>query len=241
MLDARGSISLGSAAFVRNVSAANPTLYFVTRLREELVEAGIEVSGPAVDIDDIADPPPPGAGQLLVSHRSPALAELAVTMMKNSQNMYAETLLRTVAGREQPGGAEGGRLAVRSVLDGWGLPPTSMVVADGSGLSRYNLATADALVEILARLGNDQAFLGTLPVAGVDGTLAARMKGTAAEANVRAKTGSFSNARALAGYVRTADAEPLAFAIVANNFGVAADAVEDTIDGIAVALAGFRR
>jgi D-alanyl-D-alanine carboxypeptidase/D-alanyl-D-alanine-endopeptidase (penicillin-binding protein 4) len=80
-----------------------------------------------------------------------------------------------------------------------------------------------------------------LPVAGKDGTLAGRMMGTPAEGNVRAKTGTMSNIRALAGYARTRDNETLAFAILVNNFeGTGAMAVE-AIDRIAVALAGFSR
>ncbi len=241
MLEARGEIPVGATPLVRNVSAANPTIYFLTRLRDVLMEAGIEVRGPALDIEEISDAPRSDEGRLLVSHRSPPLATLAATMMKISQNLYAETLLRSAAAGGHSRTAEGGRSAVRAVLDGWGLPPFSVVVADGSGLSRYNLATPDALVGLLEQFRDDGTFVEALPVAGVDGTLEDRMRGTAAEANARAKTGSFSNARALAGYVRTADAEPLAFAIIANNFGVGANAVESAIDGIVVALAGFRR
>jgi serine-type D-Ala-D-Ala carboxypeptidase/endopeptidase (penicillin-binding protein 4) len=85
------------------------------------------------------------------------------------------------------------------------------------------------------------AFERALPIAGVDGTLAKRMKGTKAAANVRAKTGSLSNARAIAGYVRTAEGEALAFSIIANNYAVPTDLVDTTADGIITALAGFSR
>jgi D-alanyl-D-alanine carboxypeptidase/D-alanyl-D-alanine-endopeptidase (penicillin-binding protein 4) len=80
-----------------------------------------------------------------------------------------------------------------------------------------------------------------LPVAGVDGTLAGRMTGTAAASNVRAKTGTMSNIRALAGYVRTRDGEPLAFAVIVNNFEGPGAAAADAIDRIAVTLANFSR
>ena len=71
--------------------------------------------------------------------------------------------------------------------------------------------------------------------------MAQHMKGTAAEGNARIKTGSFSNARAFSGYVRAIDGEPLVFSIIANNYGPAADAVEDTIDAIVTRLASFKR
>ena len=78
-------------------------------------------------------------------------------------------------------------------------------------------------------------------LAGRDGTLEGRMKGTPAENNARAKTGSMTNARAMAGYVSTADGEPVAFAIISNNFGVTPDQVDQTIDAIVVTLAEFSR
>ena len=84
-------------------------------------------------------------------------------------------------------------------------------------------------------------FEDALPIAGRDGTLAYRLKGTAAEGNVRAKTGSLTNARAISGYVRSADGEPLVFSILANNFGRSADAVETAADAIIVRLAEFTR
>ena len=118
-------------------------------------------------------------------------------------------------------------------------------MADGSGLSRYNLVTPHAIVSVLAHVYGDarlrEPYIATLPVAGRAGMLSARMKGTAAEGNAQAKTGSFMNARALAGFVRTADGEPLAFSIMANNYGVPPADVDRVSDAIIVALAEFRR
>jgi D-alanyl-D-alanine carboxypeptidase/D-alanyl-D-alanine-endopeptidase (penicillin-binding protein 4) len=112
-------------------------------------------------------------------------------------------------------------------------------------LSRYNLITPTALVDVLAHVyGQDRlrdSFLDTLPLAGVDGTLQGRFVGTAAAGNVRAKTGSFTNARALAGYVWTKDGEPLAFTIIANNYNTANVYVGNVIERIVVLLAEFSR
>jgi D-alanyl-D-alanine carboxypeptidase/D-alanyl-D-alanine-endopeptidase (penicillin-binding protein 4) len=132
-----------------------------------------------------------------------------------------------------------------TTLSEWSIPPAALVVADGSGLSRYNLASPDAFVSILTHVYRDETLRGpfeaALPIAGRDGTLAQRMKGTAAEGNARAKTGALSNARALSGYVTTADGEPFVFSLIANNFGTTPDVVEKTIDAIVVRLAEFRR
>jgi D-alanyl-D-alanine carboxypeptidase/D-alanyl-D-alanine-endopeptidase (penicillin-binding protein 4) len=134
---------------------------------------------------------------------------------------------------------------VRTTLEGWNIPATDLVMVDGSGLSRYNLITPDALAGILAHVYRDDRlrgpFVETLPIAGVDGTLAARMKGTPAAANARAKTGSFSNARVIAGFVRSANDEPLVFAILANNYGVEAAVIDRASDAIVAALAQFSR
>src|SRR5206468_4839774 len=97
-----------------------------------------------------------------------------------------------------------------------------MILRDGSGLSRYDYVTPETLVTILAHIAADarlrEPFMASLPIAGRDGTLNNRMKGTAAEGVVRAKTGSMSNVRALSGYASTTAGEPLAFSIIANNF-----------------------
>lgn len=235
VLELRGSVPLGSASFARNVSVHNPTLYFVNALREGLIASGIDVRGPAMDIDDVVDAPTGEAGLTLLTYQSPSLSTLATTMMKQSQNLYAETLLQAVGGVDQ----------ARAVLEAWGVAPEDVLMADGSGLSRYNLVTPEVLVAILRHVGRDERlrgpFAATLPAAGRDGTLERRMKGTPAEGNVQAKTGSFSNARSLAGYVRAANGEALAFAIIANNFGIPPVAIEQTIDSIVVKLAEFKR
>ena len=235
VLEARGTIPLGAQDIRRNVSVVNPTLYFVSALREALVASGIEVRGAAADIDDLIDPSVVQQRTSILTYQSPPLSEMAVTMMKLSQNLFAETLLQ----------AAGGPATVRERLSAWGVEDGSIVVADGSGLSRYNLATAASFVAILTRVYRDErlrgAFIASLPIAGRDGTLANRMKGTAAEDNAHAKTGAFSNARGLAGYVRTAEGEPIVFSILANNFGTTPDVIERAADAIVVKLAEFSR
>jgi D-alanyl-D-alanine carboxypeptidase/D-alanyl-D-alanine-endopeptidase (penicillin-binding protein 4) len=241
----RGALPVDSQPVFRNVSVDNPTLYFGTALRDGLAVNGVEVHGPVTDIDAITNGPSRDEGAALVIHRSPPLSVLAATMMKNSQNLYAETLLKTLGLVEGTGSTDAGRRVIWSVLEPWGVMSSDLQIADGSGLSRYNLATAEALVTVLARVHqNDrlrEPFEAALPVAGRDGTLERRLIGTAADNNVRAKTGSLSNARTLTGYVWTADREPLAFSIIANNFGAGSAVVDTTIDAIVVRLAEFTR
>jgi D-alanyl-D-alanine carboxypeptidase/D-alanyl-D-alanine-endopeptidase (penicillin-binding protein 4) len=183
---------------------------------------------------------------VILTHHSPPLSTVAEPMMKLSQNMFAETLLKTLGGRASGvGSVDAGRAAVDGTLRAWGIPSGDVQMTDGSGLSRYNLITPEAQVAVLRHVYADdrlrEPFERALPVAGVDGTLSRRMKGTAAEGNARAKTGSLSNARAVAGFVRTADGEPLAFSIIANNYAVPVDVIDSATDAIIVALAGFTR
>ncbi len=244
-LELRGLVPLRGRTISQTVSVDNPTMYFVTALRQALIADGIDVRGPAVDVDDLDAPPARGAAMPIVTHQSQPLSMLVTPLLKLSQNQYAETLLKTIGAGGGIGTAETGRAAVRSVLDGWGIGTGGLIQVDGSGLSRYNYVTPETLVAILSHVDRDERLRGpyeaALPIAGRDGTLEGRMKGTAAEGNARVKTGSMANVRAMAGYVQTADGEKLAFAILANNLDAPGGAVSAANDAIVVRLATFKR
>jgi D-alanyl-D-alanine carboxypeptidase/D-alanyl-D-alanine-endopeptidase (penicillin-binding protein 4) len=238
-------VPLGAAPVSRDVSVDNnPTQFFVNALRTTLIAHGIDVRGPAVDIDDIRDAPPPPYGAPFISHRSPPLSTLALRLMKASQNLYAETFLKTL-GRADPGGPRPRADRARWRLASLGYRPGRSDSARWLGLSRYDYVTPEALVTILMHVDRQASlkkpFEESLPIAGRDGSLSNRMKGTAAEGNARAKTGSMSNVRGLSGFVTTADGEPLAFSILANNFETPADTINRTADAIVVRLAEFKR
>ena len=235
-LEVTGSVPRTGRDYVRTVSTDNPTRDMLLAFRDALGRFGIGVSGDVADIDDVAEKPA-GPRRLLHLHESPPLREIGIRLMKVSQNLIAETLrarigLASDVPDVDPLAAASG--ACERTLATWGVPVEDVIVADGSGLSRYDHLTADALVTVLRRMAQDPrhaaAFEGTLPILGVDGTLERRLHGTRAQGRVRAKTGSMSNVRALAGYVTTIAGERLAFAIIANNFkarGVTLDAVTD--------------
>jgi D-alanyl-D-alanine carboxypeptidase/D-alanyl-D-alanine-endopeptidase (penicillin-binding protein 4) len=230
-----GQIPAKAAPFARTASVDNPTMFFASAFRDALTAEGVEVMGDAIDIDDFLTKPDLTAARAVASHRSPPLRQIAVSMMKVSQNQYAEALLRAI----------GGRVKVDEVLRSWNIPPDSYVIADGSGLSRYNYVSADALVRILRQMRSDPRhsanFRDTLPIAGREGSLAKRLSGTAAEGQVSAKTGTVDNVRAIAGYVNAASGETLAFSIIANNFTVAPSMVDAAADKALVRLATFTR
>jgi len=246
VLDVSGTIPLGSATIEREVAVDNPTLYFVAELKKALVANGIDVGGEAVDIDSI-DPAPRVQDAIpILSYRSPPLSVLADRLMKVSQNQYAESLLKTLGAQDGNATFGGGLRVVRTLLETWGVPPSDMVLADGSGLSRYNLITPAALVTILTHVDRDAQlkapFLASLPVAGLAGsTLSDRLKGTTAAGLVQAKTGSMTNVRSISGYLRTREGEAVVFSIVANNYGIPSADVDRATDAILLKVSELTR
>ena len=160
--------------------------------------------------------------------------------MKASQNLYAETLLKTIGSAAGAPTALGGRMVAEAALQRWGVASDGLILRDGSGLSRYDYVTPETLVAILSHVDGDAQLRGpfeaSLPVAGRDGTLANQFKGTPAEGRVLAKTGSMANVRALSGYATTVAGEPLVFSIIANNFSAAPAAIVAAIDAIVVRI-----
>jgi D-alanyl-D-alanine carboxypeptidase/D-alanyl-D-alanine-endopeptidase (penicillin-binding protein 4) len=244
-LEVRGAIPLGAEPNVRSASVEHVSLFFATSLRAALIAHGVEVRGPAVGLDDLRGAAPRTKGATLVTYRSPPLSAMMLQPFKFSLNMHEETLLKTMGAAAGTPTFKAGRAAVRSTLERWGVPAGAFIQADGSGLSRYNYLTSDALVRTLAHVARDDKLRGafelSLPIAGRDGTLAGRMRDTPAEGNVHAKTGAMTGVRALAGYVSTADGEPVVFAVIANNFEAPAETIVRTIDQLVVRLAEFSR
>lgn len=244
-LDVTGSIAADAQPATREVAVANPALYFAHSLTLALIERGIPVRGIPVVVQgsSLRAPLPRTA---IVESSSPPLRAIATTMMKVSQNLYAETLLKAVgAGGGMAATASAGRAAAQKIFEGWGIQPGSYVQADGSGLSRYDFVTAELIVTLLERMHKDprhhDAFVATLPIAGKDGTISTRMRNTRAEGNAVAKTGSISNVRALSGYVRTQDGETLVFSILANSFTIPAATVNWIADVAVETLANYTR
>ncbi len=239
-----GSLPAGAAPVPLSVSSGNPTYWFANRLKYSLQQGGLEVTGEAVDIDDVMPKPDLAATTLLHTYRSHPLSEMVQPMLKESINLYGEAAMRLNAPRGTLPTNDAALEGLRTKLASWGIAADAQQLVDGSGLSRRDVISPEALMAVLRRMsvaGATSPFFTALPTAGVDGSLAARMSGTAAERNVHAKTGTMSNIRSLAGYVTTRDGEPLAFVIMVNNFeGTGATAVQ-AIDAIAVALAEFSR
>ena len=187
---------------------------------------------------------PDTAADSLFTLASPPLREILPAFEKPSQNQIGEILLKTL-GRERRGvgTADSGAAVVAEQLAEWGIPKEGYAIADGSGLSRHNYLSPRTIIRILDGIRRDTSFAvfhDALPVAGVDGTISTRMRGTPAEGNVRAKTGYIDKARSLSGYVTTADGSMLYFSLLCNNYTVPTSAVNRVQDRIAARLAALQ-
>ena len=169
------------------------------------------------------------------------------SMLKNSNNLAAENVLKTIAAVTfgVPGTSKNGITVLYQFLNSLGIDTTTMRIVDGSGVSRYNLVNADVLMQFLTEIAHRKdLFLrlySLLPQPCVDGTLEQRMCGTPAENNVRAKTGTLQGVSCLAGYATTADNELLAFTVMMQHFIGKAGAARSLQDSIAVALTTISR
>jgi len=224
-----------------DVAYRDPGLAYLFALRKTLADQALTVEG---GLDPRA--PRDTAAQLdtLFVMTSPPLREILPALEKPSQNQIAEIFFKTL-GLEKTGAgtADSGRAVVERQLAQWGIAPTSVAVRDGSGLSRHDYIAPDAIVRVLdaMRKGpNFTLFRDALPLAGVDGTIANRMRGTPAAGNVHAKTGFVDKARSLSGYVTTADGRVLIFSLLCNNWTTSSREVDQVADAIAVRLAGLR-
>ena len=153
---------------------------------------------------------------------------LLETMMKESDNIYAECLFYQTAATvgKKGAGRKQGAQRTEELLKRIGLEPSRYQIADGSGLSLYNYVTPEMLVALLGYAWRTpdikEHLLPSLPIAGFDGTLKRRMIGTEAEGNVRAKTGTVTGVSALSGYLTTANGHTLAFSIINQGIPSAA-------------------
>lgn len=256
-----GSIPLDDQGYSGSIAISHPALLFMYLLRSSLAGRGVTVSGKtrtiaAPAVPGQAEPWVAGAGLLeIATLQSPPLSLIASQTLKRSQNLYTELILRTlgkVAGVPASGPATGtdenrtsegaGIEVVKAFLREAGVGPPAFVQTDGSGLSWHDMITAEATLQLLIYMHRHRyasVFRDSLPIAGVDGTLKNRMKGTLAENNLRAKTGTISSAMSLSGYVRDAGGEELVFSIIVNNYPEDANVRASCIDPIAVLLASF--
>lgn len=214
----RGCLPRRSGTQHRTLAIRNTFMFTSSLIRELLREHQIPFNG------QILSGKTPIYSQLIAVHSSSSLGKLIVHLLKVSDNLYADTLLKKMGERYQhaPGSWQNGLQAEAPVFaDDIGININHLRLIDGAGLSKYNLVTPDDIAELLNYVDHHtilrHTLIPALPIAGVDGTLQWRMPMLARGDRVHAKTGSMTGVSTLAGYVKTRNHGLLSFVIMLNN------------------------
>ncbi len=243
VVNIEGQLRVGSASEMAAAAINNPGNYMLQKFRNALAAAQITVVQSTL-VRSTASPP--GEIELAVVE-SPTLPTLLNETNQESNNMYAEALLKTVGKALNPNNTDAttaGTAAVETILAPLGVDPSLYAMVDGSGLADNNRAAAEALVQTLQAMAsspNAVVFQNSLPVAGVSGTLKSRFRNTAAQGRVQAKTGTISGVVALSGYATPPNFAPLTFSILANSGSASASTMRSATDEMVVTLMRLRR
>ncbi|MCC5797586.1 MAG: D-alanyl-D-alanine carboxypeptidase/D-alanyl-D-alanine-endopeptidase [Methylophaga sp.] len=207
-----------------HLAIQNPTTFTATILDEELQRAGIRLNGEIIRNDRIK------GDEILVVHRSAPMMELIDTMVKDSDNLIADNLLKTI-GRfyyDKPGSFENGAAAIKAILRSEaGIDLDSAIIVDGSGLSRNNRMTASQLMQVVQYIfkNPDLGLVSTMPVSGRSGTLRGRpsVSHELLVGKIAAKTGAIYGTYNLAGRIQARSGRHLYFVQIISNYHPADD------------------
>ena len=239
---AQGDLPADAAPDTEHFAIRDAPAWAATAFRRSLEGRGIAVDGRVRATFDSAAYAAARATPRLAEHLSPPLPRILEPILAESQNWFAEMLLKTL-GRELRGEgswAAGLDVERRFLIDSLGVDSTMFDLADGSGLSTWNLVAPRAFVRILTRMrltGGAAAFLDAFPVAGRSGTLKGRFVDTRLEGRVRAKTGSIARVNALTGWLELPHGRTWTFSIELENHAATNREALERIDAIVAALA----
>lgn len=213
--------------------AADPAVHAARTLTELLRGRGLLVAEPSSG-------PAPDDAATIAEVTSPPLAEVVGQLLRESDNMTAELLVKEL-GRQGSGRGSwaSGLEVIRDTLEEAGLPVTGLVAVDGSGLDVANRVTCAVLMDALDLAGSASAVADGFPIAGRTGTLADRFRGNPAEGRLRAKTGSLNFVAGLAGFVESGPAGTLEFALLANGLPDRLDSGRELQERVGAALSTY--
>ncbi|MEH1950137.1 MAG: D-alanyl-D-alanine carboxypeptidase/D-alanyl-D-alanine-endopeptidase [Nostoc sp.] len=236
VLRIQGQLATNSEESLIDLPVVDPNYYFLRRFRTALVKEKINLGQTLVVNGGVNQ-------QEIAFVESPPLAELLAETNLNSNNLYAEALLRALAVKKtrlkNQTSADVGLEVVKASLTKLGVDPANYILVDGSGLSRRNLVTPEAFVQTLrgmAKTPTAYIYRASLPVAGKSGTLKGRFQDTPAEGIVQAKTGTLTGVVSLSGYMNAPKYEPLVFSIIVNQSDQSATVIRQAIDEVVVLL-----
>jgi D-alanyl-D-alanine carboxypeptidase/D-alanyl-D-alanine-endopeptidase (penicillin-binding protein 4) len=220
------------------LAVEEPAQHAAAILKRMLEERGIKVGGAARAQHSSST----GRGEptVLAEHVSVPLGDSVKLVNKISQNLHTEVLLRTAARQNGIWNTPDDLMKIPAdFYAAAGIAPGDVIQTDGSGLSRHDLITPRAVAALLGFAQKQlwfAVYYGSLPVAGVDGTLEDRMKNTAAAGRIHAKTGSVEHVRTLSGFAETSSGRRLLFSFMSNNQGGKNHEAADALTGLCVAM-----
>ncbi|MGG6242244.1 D-alanyl-D-alanine carboxypeptidase/D-alanyl-D-alanine endopeptidase [Nodosilinea sp. AN01ver1] len=242
-----GQMVQGSSAQTFNLAVLNPAQQFAAAMEQALRRQSIAV-GQTV----ITQNPAPIADPELAAVESPEVRDLMRVANRDSDNLYAEALFKTMGvtaagniaeGDDVAEASQAGGDAVKAALAEMGVSAAALRLADGSGLSRHNLVSPDALVETLQVMTTHpqgRFFRESLAIAGQSGTLSNRLRGTVLEGRLQGKSGALTGNVSLSGYVQPPNYEPLVFSVVINHSNQHASVLRQKIDELLLLVAQLR-
>jgi D-alanyl-D-alanine carboxypeptidase/D-alanyl-D-alanine-endopeptidase (penicillin-binding protein 4) len=239
ILHVSGQLRAGSEPDSAAIAILNPTQHFLQTFQQALVAHHISVGQGA-----IATRPDSPSGMEVASILSPPMTDLILEANQDSNNLYAESLLRILGVTQASvdtttSSLEAGLAAVQTILTPLGVDPQGYQLADGSGLSRHNLVSPAALVQVLtgmARSPHADLFRRSLAIAGESGTLQNRFRDTPIQGRLHGKTGAMSGVAALSGYLDPPHYSPLVLSILLNQADQPIRQVRPAIDEMVLLL-----
>lgn len=242
ILKVSGQLHVGSGFEINGVAIPNPDEYFLRKFVRSLNGAGI-----TIERSSVSDQAARSNGIEIAKIDSPPLSELVKEANQNSNNLYAEVLLRTL-GAQNPNALghtalERGLTSLTRELNQFGIDQTEIELVDGSGLARQNWSTPATFVKVLQAISQQpegKYFRESLSIAGASGTLQNRFQNSPAKGITRAKTGTLTGVTALSGYIEPPNYSSIAFSIIINQAPDVASVQRDAIDEIVGLLARLR-
>jgi D-alanyl-D-alanine carboxypeptidase/D-alanyl-D-alanine-endopeptidase (penicillin-binding protein 4) len=244
LLQITGHLAIDSEPDSFGLAVLDPAEYFLQHFQQVLAAEGIRVTQALVASSSLID-----RQRELAGVNSPTLETLVLETNQQSNNLYAEVLLRTLGTRiaqdrqSTYSTAEAGLEVVKETLTQVGIDPESYILSDSSGLSRHNLVSPEAIAKTLQAMAQTPyaaVYRASLPVAGTSGTLRRRFQDTAAQGKLQGKTGTLSGVGALSGYLDVPDYQPLVFSIMVNQSDQPNATLRQAIDEIVLLLTRLR-
>lgn len=241
ILRVSGQLRVGAVPYSEVVAVLDPAAHFLKHFQQALAKEGIVVDRAQVSRM------PDGFGTEIASVDSPTIADLIKFTNQNSDNLYAEALLKLLSqgtpSKPNTSILQRGLSTLTSVLNRLGISSERFSMVDGAGLARQNLVTPSALVQTLQTMSKQpegSLYRSSLPIAGLSGSLQNRFQNTPAQGILQAKTGTLTGVTALSGYVSPTQHPPLVFSFMLNQSKDSTSVQRDALDEIALLLAQLR-